>query len=391
MPEIFYGGAETQFRILLDRINTQRFDVTVFVEQSHKNSDRTAGQQWMARQTELQFVLCRGLSRDRRLLSASRLSRILIPYLRRRQFDAILVYSAIGLRVTPITRLFGVFTLYSERNEASYSALTRIRKRIYFASANVIVCNSSVAQQNYESYGYRAALIENAVLPPARPRSVRSHQTTGITVLVPGRIAPVKNQELVVRALPELGKSVKRILFAGVIEDTDYFQKLEDSIARLSCAASVEFLGFVKDMDELYESSDLVVLPSRSEGTPNVVLEALVREIPCLAGDIPTNRSVLRNELLFSVDDPNSFAAAVERLTRLSAIEVHNLVASLREYVAERFSERNMVDSYERLCATRGSLSADRYATPIERRTGAKTSQPDANRTVISRVFRSRR
>lgn len=351
MPELYFGGAETQFRLLLDNIDLGRFALTVFVEQSYGEIDRDNGRRWIAEHGDLQFELCRGLRRSRRLLSVAGLATRIAPYLWRRELDVIVVYSALGLRITPICKFFGVASIYSERNEAAFSRLTLLRKRLYFSSASSIVCNSAGAKINYARYGYQAQLIENAVSLPAGPRSQPRRRKSGYTILVPGRIISTKNQELVLHALPALQGVVSHVLFAGAVEDADYQRKLHSLVKASRSDASIAFLGLVDEMEELYASADLVVLPSRSEGTPNVLLEALARDVPCLASDIPTNRAVLRDErLLFSVDEPESLAAAVRRIALLAPNELDKQAELQRKYVLERFSVKAMVASYERLC-----------------------------------------
>ncbi len=168
-----------------------------------------------------------------------------------------------------------MFAVFSERNAAVYSRMDLLRKRAYFTSANAIVCNSLAASQNFSRYGYRPLVIENAVAPPPLVRSARAPpRAAGQIVVVPGRIAPIKNQTLVARALPALDGIVSRVYFAGAVEDVEYLQQLKDLVASTGWCSRVDILGFVHDMDTLYADCDLVVLPSLAEGMPNVLLEA---------------------------------------------------------------------------------------------------------------------
>ncbi len=241
----------------------------------------------------------------------------------------LVVYSALGMRITPLLRLFGVFVVFSERNAAVYSKLDLFRKRVYFSAANVIVCNSAAASRNFVQYGYRPLVIENAVALPSGPRATREPRAEGRTLVIPGRIAPVKNQALVMRALPALDSIVSRVYLAGAVEDAGYLKKLEDLAITVGHRSRVEVLGFVQDMDALYAKCDLLVLPSRAEGMPNVLLEALAREVPCVASDIPSNRDVLRDDrLLFDVDDSGSLVSAVRYLTQLTPPDARKLADS---------------------------------------------------------------
>ena len=208
-----------------------------------------------------------------------RLALYLVPYLSRREFDVAIVYSALGIRMTPLLRLFGVFTIFSERNSGAYSKFDLLRKWPYLAAANIIVCNSEAASRNYARHGFNPHTIENAIAPPSVAKVGRTPRRSAQVLLVPGRIAPVKNQAILLKALPALDNIVSRVLFAGTVEDVDYLRELEDLSAAVGWGSRVKVLGFVTDMDSLYRQCDVVVLPSRAEGMPNVLLEALSREI----------------------------------------------------------------------------------------------------------------
>jgi glycosyltransferase involved in cell wall biosynthesis len=85
--------------------------------------------------------------------------------------------------------------------------------------------------------------------------------------------------------------------------------------AELGVADRVQFLGMVKDMRGFYASCDLLVLPSRSEGSPNVVLEAMAMKLPVVASDSTATREVvahLRDGLLFPVGDVEQLTGTVD-------------------------------------------------------------------------------
>ena len=83
---------------------------------------------------------------------------------------------------------------------------------------------------------------------------------------------------------------------------------------------SVAFTGWVPDVADLLASHDVYVLPSRSEGMSNALLEAGAWERVIAASDIAANRTVLGEDypLLFGVDDAEAMA---ERLVAALADE----------------------------------------------------------------------
>jgi glycosyltransferase involved in cell wall biosynthesis len=79
----------------------------------------------------------------------------------------------------------------------------------------------------------------------------------------------------------------------------------------------MKFLGYVEDMRSFYAACDVLTLPSRSEGLPNMVLEAMAMEKPVVVTDHVARTGVLRHEregLVYPVGDVDAFAACVDRL-----------------------------------------------------------------------------
>src|SRR6185295_19042114 len=79
-------------------------------------------------------------------------------------------------------------------------------------------------------------------------------------------------------------------------------------------AGTVRFLGKQKDIGSLLDESDLFVLPSRREGMSNALMEAMLREMPCIATDISGNQDLIVNGehgLLVPPADSHALASAI--------------------------------------------------------------------------------
>ncbi len=77
--------------------------------------------------------------------------------------------------------------------------------------------------------------------------------------------------------------------------------------------ASVSVHGWV-EAASIWPQVDLLLMPSRHEGAPNAVLEALAGKIAVLASDIPAHREILPVQQLLPTDDPKAWAAMIDRL-----------------------------------------------------------------------------
>jgi glycosyltransferase involved in cell wall biosynthesis len=85
-----------------------------------------------------------------------------------------------------------------------------------------------------------------------------------------------------------------RLLIAG--REGDASLRLRGAVAGLKLENFVHFLGVRADVPDLLCAADVMVLPSRREGLPGIVLEALALEAPIVATDIPTTRDALAGE-----------------------------------------------------------------------------------------------
>jgi glycosyltransferase involved in cell wall biosynthesis len=93
-------------------------------------------------------------------------------------------------------------------------------------------------------------------------------------------------------------------------------ERFERYVHKLGLQARFDFRGQVDDLAPLYAASDVVILPSRSEGVPLVVLEALASARPVVASKVGAIPEVLDSSCGILVDKPDAaeFARAVNSL-----------------------------------------------------------------------------
>jgi len=95
--------------------------------------------------------------------------------------------------------------------------------------------------------------------------------------------------------------------------------------APLECRVSreeivgVHFLGFRSDVPRLLQATDVFVLPSRREGLPRSVMEAMAAEVPVVATDVRGSRDLVEpgaTGLLVKLGDVEGLAEALLHLIR---------------------------------------------------------------------------
>lgn len=107
-----------------------------------------------------------------------------------------------------------------------------------------------------------------------------------------GRLETVKCYDLLIDAFDEVKRHVPRarLLIAG---EGPCRPALEAQIAAKRLANACTLLGQRSDVRDVYQAFDVFVQSSRSEGSPNAVLEAMALEVPVVATDVGGTRDLV--------------------------------------------------------------------------------------------------
>ena len=120
-----------------------------------------------------------------------------------------------------------------------------------------------------------------------------------------GRLHPVKGVDVLIRALA--GRKDVVLLVVG---DGPARKKLEK--LALSLAVNAVFLGSRRDVEKIMPWCDLFVLPSYSEGTSPVLLEAMASQVPVIASGVGEAPRLLSKEFLFEPGDAEALKAKID-------------------------------------------------------------------------------
>jgi glycosyltransferase involved in cell wall biosynthesis len=109
-----------------------------------------------------------------------------------------------------------------------------------------------------------------------------------------GRLHYQKNFPLFLEVATGVCSRLPQVIFVIAGEGPER-ALLEEMSRKLGVADRVRFLGFVKEMPELYQSLDLLLLTSHFEGTPLTVLEAMAMGVPVVASRVDGVEEVLED------------------------------------------------------------------------------------------------
>lgn len=143
--------------------------------------------------------------------------------------------------------------------------------------------------------------IDLTALEPFRRMRVRRDRAShaAFVILQVGTICARKNQKVLLEALARMGKSrpgqAVEIWFAGSVFEDSYAEGLRTTVNAQGLQGAVRFLGWRGDVHELMANADLLAMPSRDEGVPNAVQEAMALGLPVLASDAGGMPEVVRD------------------------------------------------------------------------------------------------
>jgi len=137
-----------------------------------------------------------------------------------------------------------------------------------------------------------------------------------------------------------------------IIVGSGYLQpQLECMAHALGIAASVEFAGLQSDVPAQLHRGSLAVLPSRWEGMPNALLEAMACGLPCVATRVSGSEDIIQhgvNGLLVEPEDYQGMALALLTLVR-DPVLTREYGQAARELIERHFSLERIVDKYVEL------------------------------------------
>jgi len=320
MTALFAGGAEKQYRYIMEAL-TDRYKVNVLLLNQPLSGEGKKTQTYIESHREISFFQLNGnaLNDARKGIIYGMLGKIrtliiqwhwLKNYTKSNELYAAMFTYITQLVMVPLLKKRGIKIVFNERNTGRQICDKKFKVRL-LKKCNKVICNSEYASKFIEEKtGLSVAVLKNGI--EINPCSRKEH--VGFNILVPARISRIKNQMIVIKAFEQLKTILDKdeysniqCILAGSCEAENYRIQLKNEIKEHEL--KIRLVGFVSNMDDLYSMTDLIILPSYEEGTPNVLLEAYMHGIDALISNIPMNRACCTDEdMLFSPNNEMELA-----------------------------------------------------------------------------------
>jgi len=193
-------------------------------------------------------------------------------------------------------------------------------ERIFLKKVDGIICVSHGQLKKLEELGVKNPnkwVVHNAIQVRGNKKGVSESRgkckNDKIVVTTAGRMSPEKGHYYLIKAIGLIKDYCNNVVF-NFCGDGVLRSKLIKMAEKMGVSGICSFPGFCKNMSNIYQKSDIFVLPSLSEGLPNVILEAFSFAIPVVAtnvGGVPEIVEDRINGLLIPPKNPEALADAI--------------------------------------------------------------------------------
>jgi glycosyltransferase involved in cell wall biosynthesis len=288
----------------------------------------------------------------------------------RREYDVVHVHQALypafvavlvgkGMLGKPVLVKTGSSGVTSDFKQLRHFPLGGFQLKYMIRHLECLVAVSQVSGKEYLEIGYpesRVVYIPNGVAVSSKDEKPYGRIRNVVTT---ARLSREKGIDILLQAWARLARREKGmklfIVGQGPIES-----ELRGLCESLGTGETVVFCGLTDNVEKYLETADLFVLPSRSEGLSNSLLEAMGHGIPCVATDVGGSRDLLlggsqtippggyimgRNGVLVNPGDPQGLSEAMDHLIQ-SPQGNQEMGQRGRIYVQGNYSIERVADRY---------------------------------------------
>lgn len=217
----------------------------------------------------------------------------------------------------------GIPVVVSERIDPAHHPIPlawRVLRRLTYPWAHAIAVQTRAAAAYFPaSWQSRIVVLPNPVPAPqgaaAGPATSRPARRT---VVAMGRLERQKGFDLLIRAFASIAPA-RPDWDVTILGEGGEREALEADVARAGLSGRVRLPGRERDVASILRRSDLFVLPSRYEGFPNALCEAMACGLPVIAFDCPSGPAEIVHDgidgRLVPAEDVAALAAALYELS----------------------------------------------------------------------------
>jgi GalNAc-alpha-(1->4)-GalNAc-alpha-(1->3)-diNAcBac-PP-undecaprenol alpha-1,4-N-acetyl-D-galactosaminyltransferase len=220
----------------------------------------------------------------------------------------------------------------------------RLRSRVYPTAKLLVVQTSSVLEWGKKIMGHRPVVVipNAAAMPSSHEGPLCVDLPSGNLIVSMGRLTTQKGFDILIRAFAEIAATCPDWSVV-ILGEGETRKELERLAVTLGIANRVRLVGSLRHPEQVLRRAKLFALPSRFEGFPNALLEAMALGLPVISTDCRSGPSDIIehgvNGILVRTEDVRALATSMQELI-LDTGRRGKLGTSARG-VIERFSQEH--------------------------------------------------
>ncbi len=268
-------------------------------------------------------------------------SDVLISFIDKSNILAIIASRGLGLPI-----------IISERTDPSRRSLGRVwetLRSIFYSRANVVVFQSQAVMNWFPvSVQKRGVVIPNPVIPLPLDAVVSRTADSNPRIVAMGRLFPVKGFDILLTAFAATSSRLPH-WHLDIWGEGPERDMLQDMVCNLGLSDRVHLRGITHCPLDVLRSADIFILPSRVEGFPNALLEAMSCGLPIISTNFgEAAKDIVRDGvdgILVPPNNPEALASAMVLL--MSSPTERARLAERAPDVMERFSKVRVLSLWD--------------------------------------------
>lgn len=232
----------------------------------------------------------------------------------------------------------------------NYFNKRQLFRSIFYRFSKYIIANSS---QGYKANKLKINNSRFILYNGVDPKFIECYQNKDykkndlIQLLSVSRLHPIKDYETILKALRIVVDKSKSKIKYKIVGDGPNYNKIKSLINTLKLAEYVDLVGKTAKVEYLYENADLFIHSSKSEGCPNVVLEAMACGVPVLATNTGGTPEIINHNTgrLFEYKDVANLANMILELIENETLR-DELVINAHNYILKNHTYKNLANKF---------------------------------------------
>ena len=279
-------------------------------------------------------------------------------------FFSILFLKARGAEVKIIVETHGDFieTLSLEKN----LVLPRLYKKLFYIMAKYSIGKSNIIRAVSSSTEQQVLDIDSSKSVVRFPAWIDFKDFQNIepkplskdkfNILFIGSVTDRKKPHMIIEAIQRINDKSYHLSIVGPAPNEKYFKELKDLIDKSDLQNQVSLIGPVdrESVKDYYSTSNLMILPSISEGLARVIFESQVAMCPVLVTDAPGMSDIVidgQTGYVFKSNNLDSLSLKIEYIKN-NYDEASLVAKNAKGFILSNYSEDNFKFSFKKLFDT---------------------------------------